>query len=449
MRFLLLDDEPIIRNFCVIVIENYFEGNEIVECTNAKEAIEVLKSGQVFDLIISDYDMPGGNGNVLADFLDSINYQHSYILHTSNELEHLPVMEEFISKSANRKFLQKPVALKDLISIIEQITKVQKSDKDKYHRIRIEYFMRFNKSLCDVYVQLNSNKYIKVINGGSNYQLEDITKYLEKNQRYLYINANDCNHFVDTFRKTSFLEFLNEPGSEEDLASRIHIVLKGLVSTVGVDANTIEMTSKYISTVEEVAKDDDKLARLLFKMRNKGDYLYDHSYMTACVGIFILKQLPWYSHAMVDKLGKAAIFHDITLDDTRLAQITDSTSSLEELNLSKEEITKVKKHGFEIAKLLERANQLDTDLEHILINHHERPNGQGFPKGLTASQIRPLTALFILSHEFVTQLYKYDFDENKHKDILTFLFNEYNSGNFKEIFDALYKTLQLSDKFQS
>ncbi len=45
------------------------------------------------------------------------------------------------------------------------------------------------------------------------------------------------------------------------------------------------------------------------------------------------------------------------------------------------------------------------DVERILLQQKERPDGSEFPSGITFKQLFPLSCLFIISHEFVDYLY--------------------------------------------
>ena len=49
-------------------------------------------------------------------------------------------------------------------------------------------------------------------------------------------------------------------------------------------------------------------------------------------------------------------------------------------------------------------DEIPSDVDIIVLQHHERPNGTGFPKGLRSNQIAPLASVFIVAHDIVDQL---------------------------------------------
>ena len=72
------------------------------------------------------------------------------------------------------------------------------------------------------------------------------------------------------------------------------------------------------------------------------------------------------------------------------------------------------------------------DVDVLVVQHHERPDGSGFPSKLFAHQISPLSALFIVAHDLVSFLY----DEGSHESLKDFVLRykeQYKIGNFKKI----------------
>ena len=67
-RILIVDDEPDLLRLLEDSIELYCEGCEVVPVSNAYAALEQLER-QPFDLILTDYQMPGMNGLELASMV--------------------------------------------------------------------------------------------------------------------------------------------------------------------------------------------------------------------------------------------------------------------------------------------------------------------------------------------------------------------------------------------
>ena len=64
LRILVVDDEPSVGNAVKLLLK--FDGHEVEATNSGKEALAMFKPGR-FDLVFTDYTMPGMNGNQLAD----------------------------------------------------------------------------------------------------------------------------------------------------------------------------------------------------------------------------------------------------------------------------------------------------------------------------------------------------------------------------------------------
>jgi CheY-like chemotaxis protein len=63
LRILVVDDEPSVSNTVKMLLK--FDGHEVEATNSGKEALGMFKSGR-FDLVFTDFTMPGMNGNQLA-----------------------------------------------------------------------------------------------------------------------------------------------------------------------------------------------------------------------------------------------------------------------------------------------------------------------------------------------------------------------------------------------
>lgn len=68
MRILLVDDDKEIRFALASVLQAKYQFT-VVEASSGSEAIATISTQEKFCLIISDYQMDNGNGQVIVDFL--------------------------------------------------------------------------------------------------------------------------------------------------------------------------------------------------------------------------------------------------------------------------------------------------------------------------------------------------------------------------------------------
>lgn len=85
-KILLVDDNPSILQMVreeLCANTSVFPGN-IFFAFSGNSAIELIKSGHLFDLIVSDFDMSDGNGRELLEFLIKQKSTAYFILFTSS-----------------------------------------------------------------------------------------------------------------------------------------------------------------------------------------------------------------------------------------------------------------------------------------------------------------------------------------------------------------------------
>lgn len=187
-------------------------------------------------------------------------------------------------------------------------------------------------------------------------------KYLGSSQEVLY----------HTFRER-FLEAAN--------------TLKKTLEAMVVDG--CDITEKeLLSIIELVIKDiryNTQIIEFLKNMRDIHDVTYSHSLCVALICYVYAKWLGWDQKDR-DILVVSALLHDI-------GKIKISPKILEkEGALTEEEFEKIKQHprfGYEM--VLDK--NLDERIKNVILMHHERNNGSGYPNHLQGEQIEPMAAV--------------------------------------------------------
>lgn len=440
MRILIVDDDDAIRDYLIIVLENLLDSLDIIECTNSTEALKLVSADPYFQLIISDYDMPNGNGDQLYLGLKERKFEIPFLLHTSRALEELPLLVKLTSNQKDFFYIQKGMSLADFEEKLQSLAPFKGSAPlVNFKRVRIYFFLRYTKSLCDVYIKINEQKYIKFIHKNDSFDSEQIKKILTKNVEYLYITDKDFDQFAVSVAKQPFLEH-GQGISAEDRIKSTQMMLQHLAMTTGLTRSVLSMAERNIELVMMEAADLDLLSKLLKQLRSSQDYNYDHAYLLCYFCCVLCDAMGWQTRRSREKLCFAALFHDITLKDADLniiQKIDDQRLS----QFSPEEINEYKIHPQQSAALLGELAESYPQVDQIVEQHHELPDGSGFPRGLKAHQLQPMSCLFIVCHALVTEMYKLDFDKNQYPKMMKSLKIKFNVGHFQKIVEKLEDVL--------
>lgn len=124
---------------------------------------------------------------------------------------------------------------------------------------------------------------------------------------------------------------------------------------------------------------------MVHAMRSLEDSIYSHSLNVAIISRIIGRWLK-YDKALLDSLTVAAMLHDIGKTSVP-PDILNKTGKL-----TPEEFEEIKKHTVYGEELLKEAHA-DKAVTDAALNHHERSDGSGYPRGLHADEIDDFSAI--------------------------------------------------------
>ena len=413
-KILFIDDDDDIRKLYTPILDNLGEGIKVTESISGNKAISLLREDREYDLIICDYEMDDGDGRVVYNYTKKSNLKIPFILYTTKNPEDISDLIEGLKET--ERYLKKPSSIKKFKAEILDILGIEER-KTEYSKIRCTYFWRYNECMCDIYIKLSVQKFVKIFNAGSQYTKDDIDKYIKKNQRFLYIKTSDLNNYLEKTKNSSFLILNPNVEKDEDIIRTTHAIIHDMALSLGVTKESIELTESIAKETIRAVKDSNELYKYLIRARNNKDYIYDHSYLVSILCCELATRMEWSDRRTLEKLCWAALFHDITLEEPRLAMI----QSLEAKELKDYGPTARKayeNHSIDAANLLKSAPGIPPDVDSIVLCHHELPKGKGFPRQLAPDRVFPLARVFILCHDFVSQLYNFGFDEDYTQSIV-------------------------------
>ncbi|MBF0299643.1 MAG: HD domain-containing protein, partial [Oligoflexia bacterium] len=155
----------------------------------------------------------------------------------------------------------------------------------------------------------------------------------------------------------------------------------------------------------------------------------------------IIEQMSWNSTSTLQKLGMSAMLHDIALDREELAQISDLTDD-SYLLLPTEDKKLVLNHPNEANSMIREIKNFIPDVGDIVLSHHEDPEGTGFPRGLSALRITQLSCVFIISEDFVNQIYLKTHTKESLKEMMESFKDRYSRGNFRKPVEGIIELIE-------
>jgi len=443
MKILYAEDEEMLRELLVFTLDAEFDC-EVLEASSGNQAIALLKENPDIKIVLSDYTMPDGTGGDLYNYIKDNCPEIPFVLISGNSPDTLGEFDNFKDVNPNNAYFSKPFDENTLLQTLKEIINgtdeaIADAPPPAYCKVNIRSFYRFNQVSSNIYLRLSEEKYIKVINPQELYDVSQMEKYEHRGCKYLYVESKDYPEFSEFFVKSTIARFeLGKALSDGERVSLEVDSLKAVTETIhnlGISESVIELTNNISSSVIENFDKESQLAKLLKSMMENKEFRYQHALLISYIGCAILKKMKLQTESTLQKFTIASLLHDIDFEDEELARVHDILGTEHE-GIEYNTIERIKAHPQLAAELVKEMKNLPPDVDTIILSHHELPDGSGYPRGMGALKLSPLSCIFIVTERIVEHIWDSNFDVSGLPGHLESLKESYMKGNFKKPFQA-------------
>lgn len=221
-----------------------------------------------------------------------------------------------------------------------------------------------------------------------------------------YIQLEEIDLLQDALEKLANKAEVSLPEAKKQFSASFSVV-RDVVNQVGFTPQAQAIAKSSVAMSLKALGSKPKLSAILTELKKKeGDYIVSHSFMLGQVACALAYKVGWHSAATFFKLSLAAFLHDISLNNTELAQVSSFEEAKESGRWTHDQLNQLKLHPSKVAEYSKQFNEIPSDVDQIIIQHHERADGSGFPSQINGKSISPLTALFIMSHDLVHAVFE-------------------------------------------
>ncbi len=248
----------------------------------------------------------------------------------------------------------------------------------------------------DIYIKLKGN-IVLYHSGGDNFTSEVRNKLIGNKVGVVYISERDKGEYnkylVDNL---SFLTRDNSISLEEKTK-----ILHYSVKTVAhqffnkPDMQTIPFFKNSISKMTDFMLLDDEALFNLVRMASNSHEMYIHSINVGVFGTGLAKFILGNdSKHNIKKIAEGLFLHDIGKTFIPLEILNKNAP------LNHNEWNIVKQHPLEGYKILNHLNTTDDEIKVIVMQHHERNSGKGYPMGLKGDKIHLYSKICSIADSF-------------------------------------------------
>lgn len=441
---LVVDDEADIRDVFEVILKRSFP-LDVITAPSGNKALQVINEKGKPSIIISDYNMPDGDGAFLYQSIKENKWDIPFVICTTDVGMGLKIKFPDISG-----FIEKPDIVTPTVKLISSVISVSKTPPE-YVPVRISLLLRWGSANYNLFMKLSDSKFVKVINAGEAFIPSDAVRFIQKGLHHLYITSDDADSYLKSFQSNIALLVKSEAKSHDELSI---ITLESLETVeriskaVGWTPEVVEAAKHAVTLAAKAVSDEPNLAKLLKqKMKNPESKFSTHVSILSLITCGFCHNLGWTSESTQMKLGLASLIHDLTVEESYYSDINLWNQAASSNNDKSPEAVKYRNHPADAANLVLDMKNVPADVDQIILQHHENKEGTGFPRALISSRVSPMACIFIISEDLINFVDEADDMDERIQMFLKLREAKYNSGNFKKVFEAFKESVEKAKGF--
>jgi response regulator RpfG family c-di-GMP phosphodiesterase len=260
-----------------------------------------------------------------------------------------------------------------------------------------------------LYISLSAEKFVRILREGANLSEVDLDKYSTKGIHHLYVDNWKDGQFLSHYRTAILTEAARGEISLEEYDARLMFnveMLREFGNTLKAGDDLIEITKGNVESAIKIFEKERSFQQMIERFNAMESLRYSaHCILLIHASCFLANKLgTLIKKKHIETLTLASMIHDITLNDslydfkTRFFHSDRVTGPIKE----NPEEHAIFRHPLNASELSKSFGMCQPELETIIIQHHEKADGTGFPNGTTSQKIHPLSALFIVAEDFVS-----------------------------------------------
>jgi HD-GYP domain-containing protein (c-di-GMP phosphodiesterase class II) len=275
--------------------------------------------------------------------------------------------------------------------------------EEEFLAVPVSSLIHRKASLSDLFIRLSTNRMVKVAHKGGSIDVERIERFGEKNVQYLYVHRADFAGIVsDLVRGAEHLTGLPQVPIDMKLAKFFNIAESVYTELLNlpISDESLGRAMRLSTEISNNLREKPDFAKLIKSVVSMGDEFSRHSLGSVVMSNLVVTQLDWSSPKLLAPVTMGAFFHDIGLKE-----LPEELWFKNRLEMTKEELVLWETHPALGAQMLNSISFITPDVLRIVQEHHEVPNGTGFPAKLRLDRIFPMAKVVSLGNMLAHEMF--------------------------------------------
>lgn len=304
-------------------------------------------------------------------------------------------------------------------------------------KMEIIHLIKFANKFAGIEVHLPvSGKFVK-LNYSSDHFVEILRKLQQKDVTEVYIKESDSQklieHIAESMSNKSFYDPKTLNAQRVEQVNAAMETVKGIINQLGVEPETVRLLKTINGRAMTLLQESPSIFAFIKQFKKNCSEEFLLSILTNYIMTLTIDKFPWRSEQVKEKGALASMMCDMTLTKEDFKVLRDWEKNGGDLP------ERLRRHPADIAEALKK-NKLLIPIETITIieQHHEMPDGSGFPHGINSNRFNQLSTIFIVSQQFTNMLHENDYNFEKRGEIISKIREKYGSSKmFDKAIDAL------------
>lgn len=276
--------------------------------------------------------------------------------------------------------------------------------------ISLNILKRFNRALnFDVYIQRSEKSYTKIFKKGDVIDWERVALYEDKGITHFYLSVKDYEvygQFVERLGE-QLVDNSNKFESSEAielLRDLAQFTVHEMIENMKIDERSVYNASNVVSGCIDILSKDPKGVLNIMSMLSNQPYIMKHSVMVSIFAALLAKANGITSDTNLKIVGLGAFLHDVGV-----SQLTFDPEDSDQL--TPEQRKEMNRHPEIGRQLLDRVKGIRSEVLQIVMQHHEQPNGNGYPNGIRDNDIYHPAKIVSIADTFCSLITKRSYRE--------------------------------------
>ncbi len=326
-------------------------------------------------------------------------------------------------------------------------TEPWRANEHEFCQVGVPLLATLSSVNADIYIRLSDQKYVKLFKAGTTLTPTELEKLLRSRKvRSLFVKTAECEEMINDLSR-ELQRLLNSPPvpalQGDQLLLESHELIQDASHKLGFTPEIQNLADKHLRLMLKQIGGNPQLNQVLaLALKSAAKFVPHHSLLLGHVACAIALQMEWPSESTFKKLAMAALFHDFGFSNPEFAKV----SSPQELQAARaqwgpEAQEEIMGHPFRNSEILRHLPEATEEVLTLVLQHHERPDGSGFPNALKTHQMMALSSFFIVANEIVESYFKDPIQFN-FRQFLESRKASYDGGAFRKIWQNLSQGLK-------